>query len=157
MARPRAKPLAPTLRRLMALSGCDDDIAAFAQMHGISVHTVRNWDGRGGVPLARLAEFARQYGTTVDALSAAGEEAPTDSTHDEENKVNEPPPRGSYTEPPVLAQLVDKAFSTRLGLAVDIVDAGLSATGVDPSEVPKYEMAAAVMRLLPWPIPWKKR
>lgn len=135
----------------MALAGCGEDMAAFAALHGISVHTVRNWDGRGRVPLARLAEFAKRYGTTLEALSNADESnQPEQYTHDGLNVVAEPRPLQTYP-----AQV--DGFSMRLGTAVEVIEAGLAALGVDAAKVPKFEMAAAVFRLLPWPIPRVKR
>ena len=101
MARPREKPITPTLRRLMALAGCGEDMAEFAKLHGISVHTVRNWDGRGGVPLSRLKEFAARYRTTVEALSAPDELNERDhSPQHGLNEAREPAPSSRYERPP---------------------------------------------------------
>lgn len=79
MARPRQRPVAEPLQRLLDLSHCPD-IATFARAHALSVDTVRAWDVRRAVPAARLAQFAEQYGVSVREL--LGEETP-DTVHAE--------------------------------------------------------------------------
>jgi hypothetical protein len=54
---------------------------------------------------------------------------------------------------PHYAATAPDEFSARLAVAMEVVENGLAATGVDGSQVPRAEMAAAVFQLLPWPIP----
>lgn len=117
----------------MALSGTTD-LEGLARKHGLNPGTVRTWDKRGAIPEGKLAEFAAQYGVEVAALTQA--------------VVAEPPP--AYRSS---GQIEGDSFSKRLATAMNIVDAGLAAECVDINQVPRAEMAAAVFRLLPWPIP----
>lgn len=154
MARPRENPITPTLRRLMALAGCGDDLAAFAKLHGISVHTVRNWDGRGGVPMQRLAEFAAQYQTTVDALTAPDESNERhDSAHDGSNEVREPEPAPLYAPKSVASGGMSAADRDRVITAMNIIQAGVAAEGLDATKLRLGDMAGALIDFLPAPIP----
>lgn len=59
--------MAPQLQALLALSG-HVDLDSFAEAHRLSANTVRSWDKRGGLPAARLEEFAAHYGVTARDL-----------------------------------------------------------------------------------------
>lgn len=112
------------------------DMDELARKHGLNIDTVRTWDKRGAVPDAKLSEFAARYGVAVSELTQ-----PT---------AGEAPPAAYRSS----GQIDSDPFVKRLATAMDIVDSGLAATGLDAAKVPRSEMAAAVFKLLPWPIPW---
>lgn len=113
------------------------DLDDLARKHGLNVGTVRTWDKRGSVPDGKLAEFGARYGVAVTELTRS--------------YAAESPPGYASFEPPIAG--VGDSFSRRLATSIDVVELGLKAAGIDASKVPRSEMAAAVFRLLPWPIP----
>jgi hypothetical protein len=137
-----------------------------AEALGEPLSTVKSWSARDAVPLGALRRIKAQTGRSIDWLIYGDETQKSSSSGDagrvsksdtvvasssaREAFANEAPRRYGEQGPD------EDPFSKRLATAMDIVDAGLATNSVDASKVPRAEMAAAVFRLLPWPIPLKE-
>jgi hypothetical protein len=115
--------------------------------------TVKGWSARGSVPLDQLRRVKELSGRSLDWLADGdvGTGKPTKvekSVRQHEAQAPSPPAYVSRVD-----SGKDEHFGPRLAAAMEIIEAGLAAKGVDAARVPRYEMSAEVYRLLPWPIP----
>jgi hypothetical protein len=120
---------------------------------GEPLSTVKGWSARGSVPLDQLRRVKDLSSTSLDWLvdGDTGTEKPTKVTKPvQRSEAQAPSPPGYVSS---VDSSRDEHFGPRLAAAMEIVEAGLAAKGVDTAKVPRYEMAAAVYLLLPWPVP----
>lgn len=159
------------LERLKAALGVGT-LPELADALGETLGAVKSWSARGSVPLAHLVTAAEKSGSSLDwlvrgieMLPASADAAPAGSKSAIDFAFaakSAPAPGGKFApavaaSPPAPAYhgpgTDDPDFGKRLAAAMDIIESGLAAQGVDATKVPRAQMAAEVYRLLPWPIP----
>jgi len=145
--------ISPTVERIKQALGVDS-LRKVADVLGLPYSTVKGWNARDSVQLEHLRAVKQLSGSPIDWLVDGDTEKSVDQTLKTDDRTIS---SGSDAAPFVAERpaTYETGFNERLSTAINFVEAGLAATGVDRERVPRHLMMDAVFNLLPWPIPRK--